>query len=70
MSKNTIGFTSWWELLNTELAKEGEPEALFKEERKQYTIGNAPEYSALAIKADRAFTAQARARNWHTDAKA
>lgn len=65
-TKKTLTLTQWWVLLNAKLVDEGEPEAGFKEAREQYEIGNEPSYSALAIKADRAFLAQARARNWDT----
>ena len=64
LTKKKLSLIAWWEMLNAELASAGEPEAVFKEAREQYEIGNEPAYSALSIKADREFIAQARARNW------
>jgi hypothetical protein len=67
LTKKKLSFVAWWEMLNAELASEGETDALLWEAREQYEIGNEPKYSALSIKADRAYKAQARARNWDTE---
>ena len=52
-TKATHKLTPWWSLLNSELARLGLPEALFKEARTYYEDGFAPELAARDIKLGR-----------------